>query len=665
MTQARWILSARSRALLLAAALFALNAYIARELFFAEFTRQLGSIESAFISFASYTMHNWSDLTWFPLWFGGMPFHNVYQPGLHVTVAAVGTLFHLTPQHAYHLVTASTYCLGPVTLFWFCYARSGWPGYAFAVGAIYSLVSPSALLSHVLWLDSGGIFQARRFQILVEYGEGPHIAAMTLLPLVVLCLYRAAVERRCLYFPLASVALAALVLTNWPGTLGLTMAVAAFCVSEAGERRLAWLRLGAIAVVAYLLACRWIPPSTVTQVPRNAQQSDGSFHAVHLLYLAGIALVLAGLHFALKRAGVSPFLRFGIYYALISGAVTLGYLWFRVSLLQQPHRFQVEMEMGLAIVACYGVKLLLDRVPTRPRATVLLILLLTAIPIAKSNRRHARYMDAPGDMPRTSEFKMAHAFARLRPTDRVFAPGNISYWMNLWTATPQVEGCCDQSVPDFEDRVANYVIYSGQGTGSRDAEISLLWLRAYGATAVGTDGPRSTETDKPFQHPFKFDGVLPVLWREGDDVIYGIPRRSPSLAHVIPRSAMVTHAPDNGVMTAGIEPYVAALEDPSLPEARFDWTSRHSARVFTSMQSGQVLALQISHDPGWNASVLGGRRPILRDKLGQMVVETNCVGPCQVDLFYDGGVEARWMAVLQTLGLVLACAAPLVLHRKA
>jgi hypothetical protein len=45
----------------------------------------------------------------------------------------------------------------------------------------------------------------------------------------------------------------------------------------------------------------------------------------------------------------------------------------------------------------------------------------------------------------------------------------------------------------------------------------------------------------------KFDGILPVLWRDGDDMIYDIPDRFHSLAHLIPWSV------------------IAALEDPDLP----------------------------------------------------------------------------------------------------
>ena len=99
-----------------AAALFALNAYICRELFSVEFTQHMESIEGSYMSISRYATRHWGELTWWPLWFTGMPFTHVYQPGFHLTVAAIAMLFRQSPQHIYHLMCALAYCFGPVTL---------------------------------------------------------------------------------------------------------------------------------------------------------------------------------------------------------------------------------------------------------------------------------------------------------------------------------------------------------------------------------------------------------------------------------------------------------------------------------------------------------------------------------------------------------------------
>ena len=103
------------------AGLFTLNAYIVHNLFNTEFTQETVSVDAAFMSFAHWLAGHWTDRSWFPMWMMGTPTRQVYNPLLHHTVAALSLFSGWTAQHAYHFVTATTYCLGPLTLFWLCY----------------------------------------------------------------------------------------------------------------------------------------------------------------------------------------------------------------------------------------------------------------------------------------------------------------------------------------------------------------------------------------------------------------------------------------------------------------------------------------------------------------------------------------------------------------
>src|SRR6185295_18315695 len=103
---------------------------------------------------------------------------------------------------------------------------------------------------------------------------------------------------------------------------------------------------------------------------------------------------------------------------------------------------------------------------------------------------------------------------------RVMVPGSTTFWLNLFTDTPQLTGCCMQSVLTQNIPVANYGITTDLTAEDRAYENSLLWFKTLGVRAVAVSGPRSTETYKPFLHPHKFDGRLPILWQDGDDVIY-------------------------------------------------------------------------------------------------------------------------------------------------
>jgi len=71
----------------------------------------------------------------------------------------------------------------------------------------------------------------------------------------------------------------------------------------------------------------------------------------------------------------------------------------------------------------------------------------------------------PIDIRQTIEYRVADWLNRNGPYTRVFAPGSMSVWLNAFTDTPQLAGCCDQSSPNFESLVAGYTVYTDQNAG--------------------------------------------------------------------------------------------------------------------------------------------------------------------------------------------------------
>jgi hypothetical protein len=613
------------------------------------------SIEGSYMAIARWAALNWSDLTWFPLWFNGMPFHKVYQPGFHFVVAGLSTLFGWTIQHSYHFLTAFTYSAGAVTLFGLSYAASKDRVQAFASALLYSLISPACFLVPLIRADAGGWLAPRRYQILVHYGEGPHTSVVTLIPVVILVLHGAVALRNRACIALAPFALAAVALSNWPGSMGLGMAVLAYGLSRIGAFRPAqWLSLIGVGIAAYLIASPWLPPSVVASVIGNAQQSDGtSFGAAQVWPGIIVAAAVAIFLMIFIRTHTDNWIRFFAFLMLITGAVSMGREWFGWRLVPQPNRFQVEFEMAFAAVLSYLLIWLGRKLPVRLRLVAAAVLLLFGGRQVLHYARYAQRMTQPIDITSTIEYRMAKWVEANFRNQRVFVGGNISFWMNMFTDVPQVAGCCDQGVPNQEYRIALYAIYTGQNAGTRDAEISILWLRAYGANAIGVTGPNSTEFFKPFWNWQKFDGVLPELWRSGENAIYRVPRKSTDPVRVIPKAAVAPRAPMHGLDIEPIQPFVAALEDPAMPAATFRWVNRHEAVIDTETQPGQVIFLQINHDPGWKAIADGKVLPLLADPLGMSYVEPVKSGPVQLRLVYDGGGEVQEMRVLLGLGLLL------------
>ena len=639
-----------------AAVIFAVNAYICKNLFALEFSQRMESIESSYMSIARWAASNWSDLTWFPLWFNGSPFHKVYQPGFHLTVAGLSTIIGWTPQHAYHFLTAVTYCAGALTLFWLCYAASEDRVQALTAALLYSLISPTCFLVPLIRADAGGWLSPRRYQILVHYGEGPHISVVALIPVVILALHGAVSLRKRACIVLAPFALAAVALTNWPGSMGLGMAVAAYCLSQIESfRPLDWLALSGIGIAAYLIASPWLPPSVIAGVLRNADQSDRVSVGASLLWPIVILVVsIAALLIAFRWASTDRWVRFFAFFTLITGAMSMGREWFGWRLLPQPNRFQVEFEMAFAATLAYLAIWLVRTLPKRVQIVAAAAFLLLGAVQVRNYAHYAHRQTHAIDITSTIEYQMSKWFEANLPGERVFAPGNVALWMNMFTDVPQVAGCCDQGVPDFEYRVAVYTVYTGENAGARDAEISLLWLRAYGANAIGVTGPNSTEIFRPFRNWKKFDGVLPELWRQGDNVVYQVPHKSGDPIRVIPRAAVTSRAPIHGLDVEPMQEFVRALEDPAMPPATFRWISRHEAAIDAQTNAGQVIYLQISHDAGLKVIADDGAvLPLMRDPLGMSYVEPVQRGPIHLRLVYDGGSEVMLTRVFLGLGLVL------------
>src|SRR5450755_138674 len=88
----------------LSAVLFVLNGAIAWRLFRVEYLSQTGTVEGVFIAYARYARDHWPDLSWCPFWYAGLPFPNAYVPGLHLTVAAVSWIAHISAASAFHIV---------------------------------------------------------------------------------------------------------------------------------------------------------------------------------------------------------------------------------------------------------------------------------------------------------------------------------------------------------------------------------------------------------------------------------------------------------------------------------------------------------------------------------------------------------------------------------
>ena len=632
-----------------AAALFALNAYLTLRLFRIEYTVHMGSIEGVYIGLARYASQHWRDMGWFPLWYGGIPYADTYPPLLHWICALVINLTGVSAGLAHHFVTALAYSLAPVALFWTAWRLCGSRACAFAAGVSYSLVSLTCLLVKQWRPPTGGYFAPHRLEVLLHFGEGPHITSVCLVALAIGMVHVALEQRRPWCWLAAVLAVASVPMTNWLGGMALAMAMAAYLFAGLPIKHKpisVWVRMGAAGLYAYALVVPWLSPATIGVIRANAPRiaRDYKFQGANRLLTCGVALLFLLAAWIMARWRVPRHIRFALLFLLITAPVVLGDYWFGLSAAPQAGRYQMEMDMAFSLAAPFAVWPLIARLSRRAAVALALAAILICVPIVKLQRHAARQLEQPIDIRQTIEYQAARWLDRNLPGGRVFAQGSIGFWLNAFSDSPQIGGGFDNGIVNGLLPDVIFQIFVGE-----QRQVAVDYIRALGVDALVAGGKDSAEYYHPIMHPERFAG-LAELWRNGGDVIYAIPHSSGSLAHVMQPGDLVRSVPA-AYSSAALQPYLAALDNPAYPAAEFHWRAPSEASVTANMRPGQILSVQITWDDGWNASVSGRPVHLWGDKLGQLVVEPRCDGPCPIDLKYDGGAEGRWARIIQRLAI--------------
>jgi len=576
---------------------------------------------------------------WLPLWFEGMPFSFAYQPALHYAVAWTSSIFHLSPAAAYHAVTAFAYSLGPVAVFFLLRRLSGGrTGFSFAGAMLYSLFSPSLLLVPAIARDAAGVFHAQRLHALASYGEGPNVTGLTLVPLALLLVDRWFHSRSRGAFLAAAVAIASVLITSWPSSVALALALICYTAStDVTAFAKSALRMALVSAAAYALACPFVLPSVMwtTFANANAMGASPVRNAKYYWSCALLAVAMIAARAALSRADRA--IRFSALWSLLLAWIALGAAYFDISVLPQSVRFHLALEMALIVLVTLIAPRVL-RTPALQRGAALALIAFCCFQFLQY-RSYARDIIRRVPVAGSIEFRTASWLAANMPAARVFAPGSISFWMNAFTDNPQIIGCCDQSLINPQTRIAGYILFAGQGDEAEDAAISLLWLKAFGASAVIAGGPNSREAYKPYAHPRKFENRLRILWASGDDKIYQVPWRGDPFVRVVRPADVVRHAPVNGIDLEEIRRFVTALDDPSLPVASAMWASPERGVLRASLTPDEVLSVPINWHRGWSAQANGRPVPVSADGLGFLLISPGCSGECEVQLTWSPGKE--------------------------
>jgi len=595
------------------------------------------SIESTFISDARMLLEHLPHPGWQPLWYCGTRFDYVYPPALRYGPALIAKAFHMTTARAYHLYTAVLYVFGIVSVYWLVLVGSGSRWYAILSSAAAALVSPSFLFLTKMRSDSPD-WVPERLHALTQYGEGPHISALSILPAALAASFLALRSWRPFWFAAAALLGAAVVANNFYGATALAIffPILVWCV-WAGERDAAvWLRAAGIAALAYGLSAIWLTPSylRITLVDLKWVSAPGNaWSGVVALALAALFCAVTlrigarteGRQWTLFVTGVAGFL-------LLSVA---GLFFFGFRLLGESGRLVPELDLALILACGEAMRHLWIR--ARWRKAVAVLAALAFAPSLIYLRSAWTVFPKAGKLESQYPYRIAQWVHDNLAGERVLPAGEVRFWFDAWFDNVQTDG---GSMQGMENQNIPTVTYQAEYTDR--ADVAVQWMQASGTDAMIVADKTSLDFyNNDFRHPAVFRGVLPVLFDDGHGtVIYRVPRVHPTIGRVVDRAAMAR------ADIRDLGGYVAVVESPGQPLTTVDWKGFDEVTVGATTAAGQSVLLQETYDPAWHAWEQGKEIRVRPEPVMDFMLLDVPAGTHSIQMRFETPVENRAGAVL-------------------
>jgi hypothetical protein len=603
----RFLTGARSSWLIDCAAIFLAAAFLVFPLFQLEYGNSWASIESTFISDGRFLAENWPSPRWQPNWYAGTRFDYIYPPAIRYGTAGLSRWLGVSTARSYHLYTAILYCVGIVAVYLLVRVGSRERRAALLGAAAAALVSPTYLFDSAVYGDvSGARLLPHRLNVLVRYGEGPHMSAMALLPIALAAAFVGLRRGRPAALAVSAIFSALVVANNFYGATALAIffPVMVWAVWITTRDHVVPARAAAIALLAFGLNAFWLTPSYLTVTLRNMKQVSKPGNAWSVAVAIVVIAVFAWITWRRARGRETAAWSVFVWGALtLMGLNVLGQYYFNFRVMGEPLRLYPELDIAFILAALEVLRRLWIWRPPRgpawlPRAVVVVLILAAFFPSRKYGRHPWIYYEEDPNPRARIEASITDWIAKNMPGTRAMATGSVRFWYNAWRDLPQIGGGSEQGLLNEAVVPAYY-----QATGNDDPWAGILWLQAMGTGALIVHDRTSEEIYHDFVKPEKFRGVLKAVYEDGKgNWIYEIPRRFPGLARVVVRDKIRAH-PELGVYTEmpHLRSYTEIVEKGPDVEPVYRRGSIHEISVRVRTAEGQSVLVQETYDPSWTA----------------------------------------------------------------
>jgi hypothetical protein len=624
-------------------------------LFHLEYLDNWKSIESTFIADARILSANLPHPGWQPLWYCGTRFDYVYPPALRYGTALLSKLGHVSTARSYHLYTGILYVFGIVAVYWLVVTGTASRTAALLAAMATALLSPSFWLLPLIRADSPfGVPQ--RLHVLTQYGEGPHISALSVLPAALAATFLALRKSRPGHIIAAGALCALVVANNFYGATALAIFFPIMVWAVwAGERNWkVWRRAGAIAALAYGFSAFWLTPSylKITRINLQWVAQPGNTRSIFT------AAIVVALFCAISWWAARPDREWTIFVAgaaLVLSLYVLGFFYWGFRVSGDPARLLPELDLALILLSVEFVRAVWMR--PRWRIAAAIAVLLAFLPAIN----YLRHIRAP--FPRAESVDAQYEYRITRwvhehlPGERVFPSGTVRYWYDAWFDNTQTDGGSMQGMLNQIIAAARYQILAGS-----QADLAILWLQALGTDAVIVPGKTSPEPYQDYPNPEKFRGAATALYDDQHGtVVYSVPRVHPGIGRLVSTEAIqsvgkIRGGDDRDTLTK----YVAVVENPGQPVTSVTWRNTDEAEVQAEASAGQSVLLQETYDPAWHAYENGKELTVRADQVMGFTLIDVPAGTHAIHMRFEVPFENRAGQVL----FAIAILASIVLLRR-
>jgi hypothetical protein len=638
------------------AALVVLAAALIWPLFRLTYLDNWPSIESTFIADARMLGENLPHPGWQPQWYCGTRFDYIYPPALRYGTALISKWGGVPTARAYHVFTATFYVFGITAVYWLVRAGAKSRYAALLASAATALLSPCFLLLANLRNDSA-YWVPQRLHVLMAYGEGPHISALSVLPAALAATWLALEKRRPAMLALAGGLCALTVACNFYGATSLAILFPIVTWSIwVGERNWrVWLRAAGIVALAFGLSAFWLTPSYIRITLVNLKwvsEPGNDWSRLTLLIVTALFCAIT-----LKAGDRRPQHAWTIFVtgsAVMFSLLVLGLHYFGLRVLGEAHRLAPELDLALILAGGEVIRKLWVSPKWRMAAFVMTLL---TFGFGLRYLKHP-YFPFPkaGPLENRYEYQITKWVHDHLPGERVLPSGTVRFWYDAWFNNAQADGGSSQGMLNQILPVASWQVMQGDR-----GNLAVLWLQALGTDAVVVPDKTSPEWYHDYRVPEKFRGVAPVLYDDQHGtVVYRVPRRYSGIGRVVDKARILAAGPiRGGDDTENLSKYVAIVENEDQTETHVTWHGFDEAQVTAKPSAGQAVLLQETYDPAWRAYENGRRLAIDADPtMGFMLIDVP-PGEHAIQMRFETPLENRTgqvlfgLTVLAMLGLVV------------